>query len=84
MNPSNIIRAWKDPGYRAGLSATQLAQLPAHPAGAIELPEPTRHSPPTASASSRASERGLPPLRQITHCYASTSAHLWQDALMRP
>ena len=39
----NIIRAWKDPSYRAGLSATQLAQLPAHPAGAIELPEPTLH-----------------------------------------
>lgn len=44
MNPSNIIRAWKDPGYRAGLSATQLAQLPAHPAGAIELPEPMLHA----------------------------------------
>ena len=44
MTPSDIIRAWKDPGYRAGLSATQRAQLPAHPAGAIELPEPTLHA----------------------------------------
>jgi mersacidin/lichenicidin family type 2 lantibiotic len=44
MTPSDIIRAWKDPHYRAGLSATQLAQLPAHPAGAIELPEPTLHA----------------------------------------
>ena len=44
MTPSNIIRAWKDPHYRAGLSATQLVQLPAHPAGAIELPEPTLHA----------------------------------------
>ena len=38
------IQAWKDPHYRAGLSAAQLAQLPAHPAGAIELPEPTLHA----------------------------------------
>jgi mersacidin/lichenicidin family type 2 lantibiotic len=48
MTPSDIIRAWKDPHYRAGLPASQLAQLPAHPAGAIELPEPTLHAvPPT-------------------------------------
>jgi mersacidin/lichenicidin family type 2 lantibiotic len=44
MPPSDIIRAWKDPGYRVGLSATEQAQLPAHPAGAIELPEPTLHA----------------------------------------
>ena len=44
MPPSDIIRAWKDPHYWAGLSATQLAQLPAHPAGAIELPESTLHT----------------------------------------
>jgi mersacidin/lichenicidin family type 2 lantibiotic len=44
MPPSDIIRAWKDPRYRAGLSAPQRAQLPAHPAGAIELPEPTLHA----------------------------------------
>ena len=44
MTPSDIIRAWKDPSYRAGLSATQQAQLPAHPAGAIELAEPTLHA----------------------------------------
>jgi hypothetical protein len=28
MTPSDIIRAWKDLYYRAGLSATQQAQLP--------------------------------------------------------
>ena len=44
MNPSDIIRAWKDPHYRAGLAATHPAQLPAHPAGAIELAEPTLHA----------------------------------------
>jgi mersacidin/lichenicidin family type 2 lantibiotic len=48
MTPSDIIRAWKDPNYRSGLNATDLARLPAHPAGAIELPEPTLHAvPPT-------------------------------------
>jgi mersacidin/lichenicidin family type 2 lantibiotic len=44
MTPSGIIRAWKDPCYRAGLPATELARLPAHPAGAIEPPEPTLHA----------------------------------------
>jgi mersacidin/lichenicidin family type 2 lantibiotic len=44
MTPNDIIRAWKDPHYRAGLSAAQRAQLPAHPAGAIELAEPTLHA----------------------------------------
>jgi mersacidin/lichenicidin family type 2 lantibiotic len=48
MTSNDIIQAWKDPRYRAGLSATQLAQLPVHPAGAIELPDPTLHAaPPT-------------------------------------
>ena len=37
MSIQNVIRAWKDPDYRHGLSAAQLAQLPPHPAGAIEL-----------------------------------------------
>ena len=44
MTPNDIIRAWKDPHYRAGLPASQRAQLPAHPAGALELPEPTLHA----------------------------------------
>jgi mersacidin/lichenicidin family type 2 lantibiotic len=33
----DIIRAWKDPEYRLSLSAAELAQLPPHPAGLIEL-----------------------------------------------
>jgi mersacidin/lichenicidin family type 2 lantibiotic len=44
MTASDIIRAWKDPNYRAGLPVIHLAQLPAHPAGAIELAEPTLHA----------------------------------------
>jgi mersacidin/lichenicidin family type 2 lantibiotic len=33
----NIVRAWKDPEYRATLSGTELADLPAHPCGPVEL-----------------------------------------------
>lgn len=37
MSNLDIIRAWKDKTYRNSLSADELAQLPEHPAGAIEL-----------------------------------------------
>ena len=37
MNKVDVIRAWKDPLYRASLSAEEVAQIPAHPAGLIEL-----------------------------------------------
>jgi len=33
----DIVRAWKDPEYRASLSDVERAQLPAHPSGLIEL-----------------------------------------------
>jgi mersacidin/lichenicidin family type 2 lantibiotic len=36
---SAIIRAWKDEAYRLSLTDAQRAQLPAHPAGLIELTE---------------------------------------------
>jgi mersacidin/lichenicidin family type 2 lantibiotic len=39
MHKLDIVRAWKDPLYRASLSPEQLAQLPANPAGLIELSE---------------------------------------------
>jgi mersacidin/lichenicidin family type 2 lantibiotic len=39
MHKIDIVRAWKDPLYRASLSAEELAQLPDNPAGAIELSE---------------------------------------------
>ena len=39
MNKADIVRAWKDPVYRATLSPEQLASLPAHPAGTVELEE---------------------------------------------
>ena len=37
MNKTDIVRAWKDPVYRAALSPEELTHLPAHPAGVIEL-----------------------------------------------
>jgi mersacidin/lichenicidin family type 2 lantibiotic len=37
MSKADIGRAWKDPLYRKSLSVVELAQLPAHPAGQIEL-----------------------------------------------
>jgi mersacidin/lichenicidin family type 2 lantibiotic len=37
MNKVDLIRAWKDPSYRATLRADELGALPAHPAGLIEL-----------------------------------------------
>jgi len=37
MNDFDVIRAWKDPRYRRGLTAAQRAALPANPAGLVEL-----------------------------------------------
>ena len=39
MNKSDVIRAWKDPFYRARLSDEERAALPDHPAGMVELDE---------------------------------------------
>ncbi|MCA9653961.1 MAG: mersacidin/lichenicidin family type 2 lantibiotic [Myxococcales bacterium] len=33
----DVVRAWKDPAYRRTLTAEQLASLPEHPAGLVEL-----------------------------------------------
>jgi mersacidin/lichenicidin family type 2 lantibiotic len=33
----DVIRAWNDPDYRSTLSAAELASIPPHPAGLIEL-----------------------------------------------
>lgn len=37
MSPKDIIRAWKDAGFRATLSKEALAELPENPAGFVEL-----------------------------------------------
>ena len=35
----DIVRAWKDAEYRESLSDEELAQVPEHPAGEVELDE---------------------------------------------
>jgi mersacidin/lichenicidin family type 2 lantibiotic len=37
MTNEQIIRAWRDEEYRRSLSAAELAQLPEHPAGLMQL-----------------------------------------------
>ncbi len=37
MKNSHVIRAWKDEEYRLNLSNGELALVPEHPSGAIEL-----------------------------------------------
>jgi mersacidin/lichenicidin family type 2 lantibiotic len=37
MKKEHVIRAWRDPEYRARLSEAERAQLPTHPAALIEL-----------------------------------------------
>lgn len=37
MRKVDVIRAWKDPIYRATLTHEELAELPGHPSGALEL-----------------------------------------------
>lgn len=36
MKKNDIIRAWRDPKFRASLSDDQRAQLPSHPAAWME------------------------------------------------
>jgi mersacidin/lichenicidin family type 2 lantibiotic len=50
MERTDVIRAWKDPLYRSGLSSEEQAVLPAHPAGLIELREEDLKSVPSAIA----------------------------------
>jgi mersacidin/lichenicidin family type 2 lantibiotic len=37
MNKTDVIRAWKDPLYRARLTREEIAALPVHPCGLLEL-----------------------------------------------
>lgn len=37
MKKVDVIRAWKDPVYRASLTPEELAQLPDHPSGVLEI-----------------------------------------------
>ena len=37
MNKTDVVRAWKDPLYRASLSPEEIGGLPVHPSGLVEL-----------------------------------------------
>ena len=37
MVEADVVRAWKDPIYRASLNAETLARIPSNPAGTVEL-----------------------------------------------
>lgn len=37
MSKRDVIKAWKNPGYRNTLSAEQLGAMPANPAGVMEI-----------------------------------------------
>jgi len=37
MNRVNVIRAWKDPIYRASLRTEELALVPRNPAGLVDV-----------------------------------------------
>ena len=39
LSNEEIIRAWKDEAFRNSLTEEQRAQLPEHPAGAVEIEE---------------------------------------------
>ena len=68
MSLQEIIRAWKDPEYRATLSEKQRSQLPKHPAGSVEIFEQELETiaggAPTAAA--------CKPTQWISACVCST------------
>ena len=39
MNRVDTVRAWKDPLYRASLTAEERDRLPGHPSGFLEIDE---------------------------------------------
>jgi mersacidin/lichenicidin family type 2 lantibiotic len=39
MSNVDVIRAWRDPQYRRGLTGAELSALPSHPAGSVEINE---------------------------------------------
>jgi len=39
MSKLDVIRLWKDEEYRSSLGGSELGELPAHPAGIIDLSE---------------------------------------------
>jgi len=42
MVEADVVRAWKDPIYRASLTSETLARIPSNPAGSVELSDEKR------------------------------------------
>jgi mersacidin/lichenicidin family type 2 lantibiotic len=63
MKKEHVIRAWRDPEYRASLSEAERAALPAHPAGLIELGD--------AELGRLAASAAVPPQTSTTNTYGS-------------
>lgn len=43
MTNAEVVRAWKDPDFRAGLSTTEMSLLPDNPAGKLDLSDSQVH-----------------------------------------
>lgn len=85
MNKSDVIRAWKDPLYRASLSDEERAALPDHPAGFVEIDEGqlklagggTSTTAPTCTAYTFLNWRACcPPITTAPNCTAYTFSGL--------
>ena len=63
MNPEEVIRAWKDPAYRATLTTAQREALPAHPSGDVAVTD----------SELQMIAGGMRPLTIVTHgcCWAT-------------
>ena len=66
MSQADIIRAWKDPSYRKGLSSAELAALPENPAGKVELTDDELDGSDTLLATTYATCTCTTATRQIT------------------
>ncbi|MFL6211716.1 MAG: mersacidin/lichenicidin family type 2 lantibiotic [Pyrinomonadaceae bacterium] len=66
MSKADVIRAWKDPHYRDGLSAAELALLPENPAGRVELSDADLDTPTMNLATTYATCTCTTATRQIT------------------
>ena len=44
MTNAEVIRAWKDPEYRTGLTESERSMLPEHPAGQLKLSDSDLHN----------------------------------------
>jgi mersacidin/lichenicidin family type 2 lantibiotic len=72
MNTHDIIRAWKDPGFRARLTQEQRSKFPESPAGLpmTELEEPAL----TGAVGGQPGDSGVLGIRPTSFCAPPTFA----------